>query len=308
MNAKKLLALALAVVMVLGVLAGCGKEPAPTTPPATTPATQGTTAAPTEAPLVIEEFPEGDYIWKTSVVTMASNWNPHTYQTTDDSVPLDYTTSSLYTFIFNDELNPVEGKEPYAGYVIIPEMAAEMPIDVTAEIKASNPEFGIPETAEAGYAYKIVLNPNVTWDDGTPINAQSYVDSFERLLDPAKINYRAADWYGQTLSIAGAEYYANQGTSQYIDDATLVVAELVKGEDGTYPPISTLGGVALSLVVSGGIGNMIDRIALGYVVDFLDFTLIDFAVFNVADSYVTVGALLLALYLLLPLFQKKKSA
>ena len=35
---------------------------------------------------------------------------------------------------------------------------------------------------------------------------------------------------------------------------------------------------------------MIDRVLLGYVIDFLDFTLIDFPVFNVADSFVTVGA------------------
>ena len=52
----------------------------------------------------------------------------------------------------------------------------------------------------------------------------------------------------------------------------------------------TLWIVSLSLIVSGGIGNMIDRLALGYVVDFLDFCLINFAVFNVADSFVTVGA------------------
>ena len=232
MNAKKLFALLLAVAMVLSVFAGCNNtQPENTT---TTPnATQGTTEA-TEPALVVETFPEGDYIWKTSVSTLASNWNPHTYQTSDDSVPLDYITSSLYTFIFNDELNPVEGKDPYEGYVIIPEMAAEMPIDVTLDIKASNPEFGIPESAESGYAYKIVLNPNATWDDGTPITAETYVESFKRLLNPKALNYRAADWYGQTLSIAGAENYYNQGTSQYIDDASLVIADLVKGEDGVY--------------------------------------------------------------------------
>ena len=66
-----------------------------------------------------------------------------------------------------------------------------------------------------------------------------------------------------------------------------------------------LGGVALSLIVSGGIGNMIDRLWLGYVVDFIDFRLINFAVFNGADSFVCVGAALLALHLLLPLFPKK---
>ena len=78
-----------------------------------------------------------------------------------------------------------------------------------------------------------------------------------------------------------------------------------KDAQGKYPPIAPLGGVALALIVSGGIGNMIDRIALGYVVDFIDFTLIDFAVFNVADSFVTVGAFMLALHLLIPLFRKK---
>lgn len=54
--------------------------------------------------------------------------------------------------------------------------------------------------------------------------------------------------------------------------------------------------VALAMIIGGGIGNMIDRIALGYVVDFVDFTLIHFAVFNVADSFVSVGAVMLAIW------------
>ena len=101
-----------------------------------------------------------------------------------------------------------------------------------------------------------------------------------------------------TLAIVALGIYLFRGVSYFSE----------KREDGTYPPLAPLGGVALALIVAGGIGNMIDRLALGYVVDFLDFTLIDFAVFNVADSYVTVGAVLLALHLLLPLFPKKKRA
>ena len=53
-----------------------------------------------------------------------------------------------------------------------------------------------------------------------------------------------------------------------------------------------LARVCLALIVAGAIGNLIDRIWLGYVRDMLDFCLIDFAVFNVADSAVCVGAVI----------------
>ena len=51
-------------------------------------------------------------------------------------------------------------------------------------------------------------------------------------------------------------------------------------------------------IFSGAIGNFIDRLKLGYVVDFFYFKLIDFPVFNVADIYVTVGTFILAFLLL----------
>ena len=55
---------------------------------------------------------------------------------------------------------------------------------------------------------------------------------------------------------------------------------------------------ALSLICGGGIGNMIDRIFLSYVVDFIDVRIINFPVFNVADCAVVIGCGLLILYLL----------
>ena len=64
-------------------------------------------------------------------------------------------------------------------------------------------------------------------------------------------------------------------------------------------PKSRLLCLSLAFVIGGGIGNMIDRVALGYVVDMIDFRLIHFAVFNVADSFVCVGAGMLMLYLIL---------
>ena len=52
------------------------------------------------------------------------------------------------------------------------------------------------------------------------------------------------------------------------------------------------------LLFSGAVGNLIDRLLNGYVVDFLSFYLIHFPVFNVADCYVTVSVILLAIFLL----------
>jgi len=51
--------------------------------------------------------------------------------------------------------------------------------------------------------------------------------------------------------------------------------------------------VSLALIIGGGIGNVIDRGRLGYVVDFLDFRAINYPVFNFADCCVVIGAILL---------------
>jgi signal peptidase II len=65
--------------------------------------------------------------------------------------------------------------------------------------------------------------------------------------------------------------------------------------------------ISLAVIISGGIGNMIDRIALGYVVDMLRATFIDFPVFNVADSFVCIGAALLMLALILDIIKEAKA-
>ena len=52
------------------------------------------------------------------------------------------------------------------------------------------------------------------------------------------------------------------------------------------------------MITAGGIGNLIDRVRLNYVVDFIYFSLIDFPVFNVADIYVTTSMFLLLILVL----------
>ena len=59
-----------------------------------------------------------------------------------------------------------------------------------------------------------------------------------------------------------------------------------------------LGQLSLTLVLAGAVGNLIDRVFLGFVTDMFATTFINFAVFNVADICVTVGGALVILYTL----------
>lgn len=54
----------------------------------------------------------------------------------------------------------------------------------------------------------------------------------------------------------------------------------------------------LSLVAGGAIGNLIDRVRLGFVVDYFHAVIINFPVFNIADSAVVIGAILISIYIL----------
>lgn len=63
---------------------------------------------------------------------------------------------------------------------------------------------------------------------------------------------------------------------------------------------------SIGVVISGGIGNLIDRAVYGYVVDFIEPVFMDFAVFNIADCAVTLGAVSLFAYLFSDLFKKEK--
>lgn len=73
-------------------------------------------------------------------------------------------------------------------------------------------------------------------------------------------------------------------------------------------PLSLVMG--WGLILGGTIGNMIDRIRFGYVIDFIKLDFINFPIFNLADFSINVGAFLILVYLLLkspcPLCDRKK--
>lgn len=210
------MAMLLAMLMIFS-FASCGTkdgETATSPEKATQAGSESGTEAETDEKIEVTPF-EGEFTYKDAVSVMPTNWNVHTYQSTDDAYPIDFIAVGLYGFFFNDDVHPVEGKENYKGYVILPEMAESEPVDVTEQVKKDHPEFNIPESATKGFAYTIDLNKNAVWQDGTPINADTYVYSMQKLLDPKLNNYRAADYYDQNLSIAGAKAYFNQGSTIY---------------------------------------------------------------------------------------------
>ncbi|MGI5946640.1 MAG: signal peptidase II [Lachnospiraceae bacterium] len=103
----------------------------------------------------------------------------------------------------------------------------------------------------------------------------------------------------------GAAFSILQGKQGFLFLITLAVLvfvgyALVKmPANRRYLPLT----VCLNLLFAGAVGNMIDRVTNGFVVDFLYFSLIDFPIFNVADIYVTTAA---ALFLILMLWYYKE--
>lgn len=60
--------------------------------------------------------------------------------------------------------------------------------------------------------------------------------------------------------------------------------------------VHPVGLTALAAIAGGAVGNLIDRLRLGYVIDMIEVTFMEFAVFNVADCFVVCGAILLVIY------------
>ena len=83
-----------------------------------------------------------------------------------------------------------------------------------------------------------------------------------------------------------------------------VLVFMMVGYKKHYSPLLYTG---LAMIAGGGVGNMIDRTLLGYVVDFIDFRLINFAIFNVADSFVCVGAVVVVIWVIMSDIREKKT-
>lgn len=126
--------------------------------------------------------------------TNGMKWAPHTWETSSDSYILGYTTVGFYSFTLNSSRT---------GWTIVDEMAQGAPVDVTQEYVG---RYGIRE-GERAKAWKISLNPNACWDNGTAINADTYLYSYKELLNGKMMNRRADSLYAGDFSIVNAKNY-----------------------------------------------------------------------------------------------------
>lgn len=97
----------------------------------------------------------------------------------------------------------------------------------------------------------------------------------------------------------GGAWSVFSGATWALGAFSLVVCIALTGYLALTPQRPNSGElIGISLVVAGGIGNAIDRFTLGFVVDFIEPTFIDFPIFNVADIGVTCGIILFIVSLL----------
>ena len=98
----------------------------------------------------------------------------------------------------------------------------------------------------------------------------------------------------------GAAFSSFEGQQWLFALIFLVLTGLILFEYFKKPMgFSKLERWCIAAIYGGGLGNMIDRVRLGYVVDMIETTFMDFPVFNVADCFITCGCILLMVHLFL---------
>jgi signal peptidase II len=96
----------------------------------------------------------------------------------------------------------------------------------------------------------------------------------------------------------GAAFSILQNMRVFFLIITVIVVAVILYALFTGRVQSKLGQWALVMITGGALGNFIDRAFVGYVVDMFDLEFMNFAIFNVADSFITVGAVLFCIYML----------
>ncbi len=160
------------------------------------------------------------YTYRDYLPASPETWNVHNWSTNSDSLIMGYSEIGLYDFAMNSSGD---------GYEIVPEMASGDP--VTAELTDAEKQKYYDATTDEkkaalagkGYKWTISLNQNAKWEDGTIINADTYVESMELMLNSKYKNLRASTYTSGTAQLAHASDYNKNGESIYEDPSKTAV-------------------------------------------------------------------------------------
>lgn len=106
----------------------------------------------------------------------------------------------------------------------------------------------------------------------------------------------------------GAAFGIGTGnTAEFIIISLIIIGMVLRFIITQIDRVDRVIAISLTLILAGGIGNLIDRIALGYVVDYIDVSpIFSFPVFNLADAYITIGWILFVISVVINYIKEKK--
>ena len=209
----RVLAVVLMFTLLLGCLSGC-KDPADQTD-----GTQNNGQA--------SNLPE--YTYRGYTVQLGTNWNPHTYELDYDREIMQYLQTPLVESVVKDSENGIY-QWAYKAAVSVTDVTAANQGDLT-KFKVVLPTGQTAEQTIEGFVFEIKLNPNMKWQDGTPINADSYIYSMKALLDPTMMNYRANLYYSGESAVAGAYNYYYSLTKDIYEAVSYADAQKLSKKD-----------------------------------------------------------------------------
>ena len=256
---KKLLALLLALIMCVGLFAGCGDS-------STNPSSQPTDGTNTGEPGSTNPStnPDGsiaEYTWHSAETALGNNWNPHTWETNADATLFSYQSGSLWVAAPLDSEN---------GIMYFALQDATSVTDVTASHQDDLVKFGVnlqpgktAETTTEGFVREIKIREDLCWEDGTPINADTFIYSMQQQIAPEMHNYRGNTYYDGDGAVAGAAAYYFGGSTMWhdaegaytLDDITITDTGATLA-DGT--PIAIGASIALSWLDGDALKTYVD--------------------------------------------------
>ena len=212
---KKLIALLMAAMMVLSVAAACGKTDAPAndntnTTPDNSSNTTTTTPSDTTTPTDTTE-PEGK-VYKTYLASEVASLNFIDNVDSNAATPAGYAMSQLW------KMYP---SETGTNYIWMDDLAVGDPIQVD------------------DYNWQIKLREGATWQNGDPINADTWMFTFQQRLNPKMMPRMASFLYNNVVTIVNGENYLMQGTDGYPATVAWEEVGLKKVDDYTIQITTT---------------------------------------------------------------------